>query len=289
MNWPDTFRGKVKGNEPLWQHTSFRIGGRVKFWLEPRDESNLGVLLACLRANKMRWRIIGCGSNILASSKGLRGAVIKLNSPAFKQITQKGSILNIGAGVCVKRLLRYSQERGLGGLELLAGIPASLGGTIIMNSADIGRSVEEVKVMDNYGKIQIIKKKQLCFGYRSSNLASYIILAISLKLIKRDKEVIKRNMKEFLYYRRQTQDLALPSAGCIFKNPPDTSASFLIERCGLKGKTMGGAMVSRKHANFIVNKGKVTSTDVLRLIRFIRRRVKASYNILLEPEIKIWN
>ena len=161
-------------------------------------------------------------------------------------------------------------------------------GKKIRKIRSIGDIVEEVSVMDYAGNIMTLKRKELDFSYRRSNLSDYVILDANFKLFKKDKEEIKNEINKYLDYRKRTQDISSPSAGCIFKNPPQESSGRLIDLCGLKGKSIGDAFISLKHANFILNKGRAKAEDVLGLITLVKREVKVRFGVDLEPEIKIW-
>ena len=296
------------------------MGGPVQFWVQPKDISDLQDLVKLAYRKKMSLRTIGAGTNILVDDAGIEGIVVKLNAPCFKRIiacrganlgyqyARGQQVISVGVGTTLARLVRYAQENGFSGFELLAGIPGTIGGALVMNSGNIGNSVLGVTVIDKQGWInparnkspkgkelscgvKILNRRDIRFGYRSSDLGDYIILSAHFKLIKKDKRTIKKKIKEHLDYRRMTQDLSWPSAGCIFKNPSgrnQRSAAYFIERCGLKGSSFGGAAVSSKHANFIINKGKANFADILKLISYITRSVKKRFNLDLEPEIKIW-
>ena len=271
MSWQKFLKGKLKINERLAKHTSFKIGGPVQFWVEPEDLSDLKNLVLLARKKKIPLRIIGAGSNILVNDRGIKGIVVRLNSPYFKRIRVNQQIISAGAGLNLAQLVRYAQKFGLSGFELLAGIPGTVGGALIMNAANIGNKVLDVAVMDKLGRIKILKRQNTQFNYRSSNLNRYVILSAHFKLITKDRETINKSINDYLDYRQKTQDLSKPSAGCIFKNPsfdalrslrmdlersrmgPDSpSAAYFIERCGLKGSSFGDAAVSFKHANFVI-------------------------------------
>ncbi len=255
---------------------------------------------------RMPLRIIGAGSNILVDDRGIKGMVVKLNSPCFKRITVNPSanyvakeggrigtgvnrqVISAGAGLSLARLVRFAQENGLSGVELLAGIPGTVGGGLIMNAGNIGDRVLNVTLMDKQGRVKTLNKKNTQFGYRSSNLGRYIVLNAHLKLIKKDKRAIAKSINDYLDYRRKTQDLSRSSAGCFFKNPNSQSAAYFIERAGLRGSSIGDAAVSSKHANFIINKGRASFADILRLKAYIIRRVKIRFDLGLEPEVRIW-
>jgi len=289
------FKGDYKFREPLSKHTTFRIGGRCSFWLEPKDLEDLKFILKLVREKRIPLFVIGEGSNTLVRDRNFKGIFIHLDSPYFKRIEFKENRILAGSGVKLKGLISACLKRRLGGLEFLAGIPGSLGGSLIMNAGVregkrnyfMGKLVEKVEVMDLNGNKRFLKKRDLRFGYRESNLSKYIILSAEIKLKKKKKRDILDKIKKFLKYRKETQDLSFPSAGCIFKNPKSLSAGKLIEGCGLKGKRMGGAKVSCKHANFILNIKRAKARDVLRLMRFIQKKVYEKYRVYLSPEIKI--
>ena len=306
-HWQEFLRGKLKLSEPLARHTSLKIGGPAEFWIEPKDLSDLQNLLRFVHKANIPLRVIGAGSNILADDAGIKGIVLRLSSPYFKRVVVKPSaggararqgrrkrasnqwIISAGAGVSLPRLLSAACENSLSAFELLAGIPGTVGGSLIMNAGDIGNHVLDISLIDRRGQIKKVSRKQAQFSYRSSGLNRYIILSANFKLFKTDKMAIRKKVNAYLNYRRKTQDLCLHSAGCFFKNPATRpSAGYFIERCGLKGYSSGAAGVSLKHANFIINKQGASSADILRLAAYITRQVREKYNLRLEPEVKIW-
>lgn len=286
--------GKIKLKEPLRNHTTFKIGGAADCFIEPKDTDDLKLLLNLLKRYKISFLIIGAGSNILVSDKGIAGAVIHLNSPYFKKIFFKADFIEVRAGCYLSEFISAAKERSLSGGEFLSGIPGTVGGALIMNAGQsrkgkgIGDLVESVTVMDDAGVVKTLFKKNLRFTYRRSNLSKYIILSAGIRLVKKNKQEIHNRIKEYLSYRRDSQELILPSAGCIFKNPACVSAGKLIDLCGLKDTRIGSAGISLKHANFIVNMGNADAESVLRLMRLIKKQIKAKFNIDLKPEIKIW-
>ena len=325
MNWQRCLEEKTKGrlkiNERLARHTSFKIGGPVQFWVEPKSLTDLQNLVNLTYKKSIPLRIIGAGSNILVDDRGIKGIVVKLNAPCFKRVMVNQQIIKAGAGLSLNRLVGCAIEFGLSGLELLSGIPGTVGGALVMNAGNIGDRVLDVTVMDNHGRVKILTRKYIQFNYRSSNLNHYIILSANFKLTKKNKRVIKKKINDYLDYRRKTQDLSWPSAGCFFRNPSfselnvdfksldcagdaskgdklvesqdrmslnSKSAAYFIERCGLKGSFIGDAAVSSKHANFIINKGKARFVDILTLMTHITKCVKKRFNLDLKPEIKIW-
>jgi len=274
------------------EHTFFKIGGPAKYFVEPKDGPELKSLLSSIKRYNMPLLVIGGGSNILVNDKGLRAIVLCLNSPIFKKISFQGNHVFVASGASLSQVLRLAQKQGLSGLEFLSGIPGRVGGALAMNAGipekNIGDLVEEVSVIDYNGNIKNLNKKEIKFGYRTSNFSKYIILSARLRLIKKDKQEIKNRIKRYLNHRKLTQDLSWSSAGCIFKNPKGVSAGKLIDLCGLKGKRIGGACISRIHANFILNLGHARARDVLKLMDLAKKEVKKKFNVSLEPEIKIW-
>jgi UDP-N-acetylmuramate dehydrogenase len=285
-------KSKIKFNEPLEEHTTFRIGGQVKFFIQPEDTLDLKLLLKLARRHKMPVRILGAGSNVLAGDQMMRAVVLNLVSPNFKEIILKGNSLEAGSGLSLARLLQFALAHGLAGGEFLAGIPGTVGGALAMNAGCWGRAiadlVEEVEFLDYNGKIKSLQKRDIKFSYRQSSLAKYIILKARLKFTKGNKDRARQLVRRYLARRAHAQDSSFPNAGCIFKNPPHESAAKLIDLCGLKGKRIGGAAVSLKHANFILNRSHAKAGDVLKLMSLIQKKVKNRFAVTLEPEIKIW-
>lgn len=264
-------------NEPLSKHTTFKIGGPAKRWVEPRDIEELRSVL-----NKgLAYRIIGNGSNILVRDEGVPWAVIKLTN--FKELSADNNTIKTGSGVSLNELIRFSIEKGLSGLEFLAGIPGTVGGAIKTNTGAFGKEIadvlEEIDVMDRNGNIHRIPRDEIVFGYRYSNITDdTIILGGKFYLLPGAK----------LEKRRDRLPVEFPNAGSIFKNPDGVSAGELIDRLGLKGTTCGKAMVSNKHANIIVNLGSAKAEDVMGLINYVKNRVLDETGINLELEIECW-
>jgi UDP-N-acetylmuramate dehydrogenase len=240
------------------------------------------------REKKLPWAVIGAGTNLLVLDRGFKGLVIKL-AFGLNNLTLEKNRLRAGAGVLLPRLVMFTAAKGLGGIEFLAGIPGSVGGAVVMNAGawgkEIGRFVEEVKVIDQRGEESVLRKKQLGFGYRRSRLQGgrLIITEITLKLKKMPRKAIREMIKDYLAKRRDGQPLGIPNCGSVFKNPKGDFAGRLIEAAGLKGVRVGDAQVSSKHANFIVNLGEAKAKDVIKLITRIRGAVK----VKLEPEVRI--
>ncbi len=286
----DSLKGKIRFNEPLYKHTTFGIGGPAKIWAEPKDEKDLRGVLQFVKTHKLKIFVIGSGSNVLVDDKGFDGVVIRLSSPYFKDINFEKSKVIAGTGAKLSHLVFSSCKHSLGGLETLAGIPGTVGGAVCMNSGykkSIGEFVHKVRVMDETGKLRTLYSKDLKFGYRNSNLSRYIILEVEIGLKKQEKEILIESYEHLIRLKKASQPWSQRSAGCVFKNPMRISrtAAGLIELCGLKGKRFGGAKISDKHANFIINLNRAASDDVIRLMDLVGKRVKKKFGIELEPEL----
>ena len=292
MDWWRGSKVKITKGVRLAGYTTFKIGGPAEFFSQPRDEAELKLLINLAKRYKIKLLVIGAGSNILAADRGVRAMVVRLTTPYFRRISARGNFVFVRAGCLTGRLLDFCSRRNLAGLEFLAGIPGTLGGCLAMNAGawgdSLAKKVFSCLVMERNGRIKTLKKGKIKFAYRSSSLEDYIILEACLKLDKEDGSQINQRIKRFVCQRRATQDLTRPSAGCVFKNPPGDSAGRLIDACGLKGKTIGGAAISARHANFLINIGKAKFSDVLRLMGLIKKTVRQKFNVGLEPEIKIW-
>jgi len=293
MNLDKKIKGLVMQNEPMSKHTTFKIGGPAEIFFEPRDTNDLryGVLFACTK--KKPIHIVGEGSNLLVGDDRLSGIVIRLNAPFFRKIEMNGSFVSCGAGVSISRFTGFCTQHNLSGSEFLAGIPGTVGGALVMNAGAWGSSIEEivenVTIMDYNGFIKVLNRNDIRFSYRSSGLSRCIVLAVGFRLRVRDSKKVFSTIMKYCKERTRLQDTSMPSAGCVFKNPSSgMSAGKIIDECGLKGTRIGGAEVSRRHANFIVNAGGASAADVVRLISLIRRKVNNAFNIRLDTEIKIW-
>jgi len=288
-------KGRVLLNEPLSKHTTLKIGGPVKIWAEAEDPDNLKGLLEISKTEGVPVFLIGSGSNILATDEGLDMMAISLKG-LFGCCKAKEESVSAGAGCGLQGFILDTIKSGYSGLEFMAGIPGTVGGAIKMNAGSGARGpwisdfMKQVTVCDSYGDIRHIGKSDLRFEYRSSGLKELIILEAEFNLDKsEDAATVGAGYKKFLEEKKNKQELSVPSAGCVFKNPGGftLSAAQMIEACGLKGKRLGDAVISGKHANFIVNSGKATFSDISGLIELIRREVLKKYNINLETEIEI--
>jgi UDP-N-acetylmuramate dehydrogenase len=291
----NTFSGLeeiVEKDYTLAKRTWYGLGGPADYFIRPKTTEQLREVVRRCNENKIKIYVMGFGSNLLISDKGVRGAVIKLETEQFAQISFSDEEITAWAGTELSKLVLTCVEKGLSGIEALTGIPGSIGGAVKMNAGgnfgDLGTAVESVTLMDSEGNIFEKSKPELEFDYRRSNITAKFILNARLGLSSAEPEQIMRTVKETWIYKKNNQPLNTRNSGCIFKNPPGASAGALIDRAGLKGLQIGGAVVSEKHANFIIAEKGCTSRDVIRLMEAIKQRVREQFDIELEPEIEIW-
>ena len=283
----------VETNYSLSKCTWYGLGGRADYFLRPKTVEQLKKIVQRCNENNIRIYVMGFGSNLLIGDDGLRAAVIKLEAEDFAQTQFDGEQLTAWAGAELSKLVLTCVRKGLSGIEALTGIPGSVGGAVKMNAGgnfgDTGAAVETVALMDGQGNIFEESKPELMFDYRRTNITAKFILNATLKLNSADPEQIMRTVKEIWIYKKNNQPLNTRNCGCIFKNPRGVSAGALVDRAGLKGLQIGGAIVSEKHANFIIAEKGCKSRDVTRLIDAIKQRVKEQFGIELELEIEIWD
>ena len=288
---------KIENNVLLADVTTFKIGGRARHCCEVENTEQLKEAIQLARQRDLPFFILGGGSNVLVNDKGFSGLVIKFRNETIRIIAEKSNIavLEAGAGVLLKNLVIFCLDKSLSGFEWASGIPrATLGGVLYINAGAFGQKiadiVEKVFVFDaNNQKEKEISFTSCQFGYKESIFKknkNLIILKVVLKMEKKNKLEIEKEMKRVLEYRKNFHPMGFPSAGSVFKNPKEMPAAELIEKCGLKGKTMGKAQISKKHANFIINLGNAKASDVKKLITFIKKEVKQKFNIALEEEIE---
>lgn len=287
--------GKIENSVSLKKYTTYKIGGKASCVVYPKNTTSLIKVLKFAKAKNIKYKMLGNGSNLIFSDKNYDGILIKLNE--FDDIEVYGKKIKVGAGYSLMKLSRVAQKNSLTGLEFAAGIPGTVGGAIFMNAgaykSDMGYIVQTVKVLTPDYKVVEFENKELNFHYRTSFFKKhkdFICLETVLKLEKGDKTKIAEVMKNRLKRRVESQPLNYPSAGSVFRNPKEMFAGELIEKAGLKGKKIGGAMISDKHANFIVNTGNASSEDVKKLITLAQETVKEKYDVdlLLEQEYVNW-
>lgn len=276
-------------NEPMSRHTTFRIGGNADMFINIETEEELIFCISAANQGNIPYFICGKGSDLLVSDRGIEGAVLCLSG--MKGIEISGVIVCVKAGQSMQTLCLELQKCGLSGLEFAYGIPGTVGGAVYMNAGAYGGEIADrivsVRYLDNSGTVKEIKKEDMGLGYRSSIFQTNggVILSAVFRLESGDSAEILNRMNEYLKRRKDKQPLELPSAGSVFKRPQGNFAGTLIEKSGLKGEKIGGAKVSEKHAGFIVNTGKATSTDVKALIDRIQKKVFSDSGISLEPEV----
>lgn len=283
----------VETDYPLAKQTWYGLGGPADYFIRPKTTKQLKEIVQRCNENRIGIYILGFGTNLLISDEGLRAAVIKLGTEQFKQIEFDGQEVTAWAGAELSKLVLECVQKGLSGVEALTGIPGSIGGAVKMNAGgnfgDFGAAVESVTLMDSEGSIFEKSKPELVFDYRRTNITAKFILNARLELSTGEPEQIMRTVQEIWIYKKNNQPLNTKNSGCIFKNPEGASAGALIDKAGLKGLKIGGAVISEKHANFIVAEKGCRSRDVMRLIDTIKQRVKEQFDIDLELEIDIWN
>lgn len=282
--------GPVKCHEPLSRHTSFRIGGPADLYLQPRTTAELIFALTLLKEKGVPYFLLGSGTNILVTDSGFRGAVIRLAGD-FVQFAYKGTVVKSGAAVPLARLAGDACDRDLSGLEFATGIPGSVGGALYMNAGAHGRATGDMLVdaviLDHTLSLHTFRAEELNLSYRTSGIEPGAIVCFArFSLSPGKREDIERKRREFMDFRRSRQPRQ-PNAGSIFKNPPQDAAGRLIEATGLKGHRSGGAKISEIHANFIVNCGNATATDVLTLIELVKETVHKKFGINLALEIQV--
>lgn len=289
------FGERVRFDEPLARHTSFRIGGPADVWFEPDTVEELSLCLRWASEAGVAVFLLGAGTNLLVSDRGVRGAVIRLGR-GFRFVewvtVAEEARVRAGAAVPFRRLVYDAVRRGYQGLEFAEGIPGSLGGGLAMNAGafggEIGRVVEALEGVERSGGVREIPRAEARFRYRGLDLPEgFVVTAVRLRLRRGDPESLAERVAAAREKRRRTQPLGQPNAGSIFKNPPGHFAGKLLEEAGAKGLAVGGARVSEEHANFIVNTGGARASDVRALMEELARRVRERFGIRLEPEVKL--
>jgi len=282
-------RGSVSFQAPLREYTSFKIGGPADVVVEPADIEDVCLVVQQARARKVPLFVVG-GTNLLIRDGGIRGIVVSLvRLRAIKE--EPGDVLYAEGGVGMPTLIGCAIRRSLAGLEWAAGIPGTVAGCVVMNAGtklgEMKDSVKAIRMVNLKGQIVDLEAGQIPFEYRRALLPRGIVVGVWLQLKQGIQSEIEKVVKDYLHYRRDTQPLAMPSAGCVFKNPPNDSAGRLIEAVGLKGARVGDAEVSTKHANFMVNRGQARAADVIALIGKVRSAIRRRAGVRLDLELKI--
>lgn len=295
------FRGELRENEPMSRHTSLRVGGPADLYAVPEDADDLRELIARLGSLNIPWLAIGKGYNLLVRDGGIRGAVISLGRlnrievipypHAYPPLEGEGEYIKAEAGAENLAVVRFAQERGLGGIGFISGIPGTVGGAVRMNAGAYGEGIlerTECLTLLRGGRISEFCMDELEFGYRHLTLEQGdIVLAAVLGLEPRDSRHTEEEIRRDLDLRRSKHNVGLPSAGSFFKNPPDRAAWRLIDAAGMRGACVGGAQVSEVHSNFLVNRGGATTRDFLDLAVRVKAAVLETSGISMEEEVRI--
>jgi UDP-N-acetylmuramate dehydrogenase len=292
MSLTTGFEKIVRRDEPLAMHTWFQLGGPAEYFAEPESAEQLAALVRRCHEEETPVRLLGQGSNILVRDEGVPGLVIHLSALAFCGIAIEGRAIRAGGGALLGRIVTTAVHGGLAGLETLIGIPGTVGGALHGNAGarggNIGQWTLEATVMAAGGEVVDRSSDELAFGYRESSLDDLAILEVRCELEEDDPRQLAQRMQKHWIVKKASQPMGHQCAGCVFKNPRGTAAGELIDRAGLKGTRIGGAVVSDRHANFIIAEPECTSQDVLRLIELVRGQVRDRMGFELELELEIW-
>ncbi len=292
---PPRLRARLRFDEPLAPHTTWRIGGPADVWVEVHAIRELAAFLRAARTEHVAVRILGAGSNVLVADEGAAGAILALGGDFERVVLERAGArvlrLAVGAGVKLTAFARRISNEGWAGLEFAVGIPSTVGGALVMNAGAHGSEMRGVvrwaELVAASGERSRVDAADLEFGYRRTRLPrGAVVTRVGIALHRDDPSAIRGRVRAHLDYRRTTQPLTEPSCGSVFVNPAGGSAGRLVEEAGLKGRRVGGASISTKHANFIVNEGNATAADVVALIREARNQVRARTGIDLVPEVK---
>ena len=284
---------ELREQEPMCRHTSFKVGGPAALMAFPQNGEELSAILKLAREEGVRPFFLGKGSNLLVADQGVEEFVIKIAGGLTDLTLERETILSVGAGVTLAQAANFAADHGLTGLEFAHGIPGTLGGGVFMNAGaydgELAQVILSVDCLDEAGEFHRLEKDQLELGYRSSVFTKlpWLITGARLELQKGDESEIRAKMADLAQRRRSKQPLEYPSAGSTFKRPAGHFAGGLIQQCGLKGRSVGGAQVSEKHAGFVINTGGATCQDILDLIRLVRKTVLEETGVELEPEVRM--
>lgn len=286
----ECIEGDVQKGVTMALHTTWRVGGRADYLISPAHRQEVAAVLALLEEAGVPWMVVGAGSNLLVRDGGIRGAVLHLGKLRGLVYEGDGRIRAEG-GLPLMTLLRETVSRGLGGIEELAGIPGSVGGALAMNagagSQTIGACVEEAVVVDADGE-GVWDARRFGFGYRRSALTEKtVLLEALLRLDTVERKPLEARFDKCLAKKREAHGVGYPNAGSVFKNPQGGSAWRLIDEAGLRGRRIGDAEISTRHANFIVNRGRATAHDIISLMELVVETVRRQSGVLLEPEVRI--
>ncbi len=273
-------------------YSTFRAGGKAEALCFVSDLPTLMQLISFLESEAIARMTVGKGSNLLVTDKGIKGAVIFLKGKLAEVNEESTNEVTVGGGLSVVRLLKYCIQHELAGMEFMSGIPGTLGGAVVMNAGaygeEIGDRLLRLGVVTFDGKTEEIDRSRISFEYRKTSIPERsIVYSVTLGLKRGERESIRERIESNLKKRKESQPLDMPSCGSVFKNPPGNFAGRLIEESGLKGKRIGGAMISPKHANFIVNADNAKASDIIELIDYTRQKVREDSGLDLETEIRV--
>ncbi|MFV2070081.1 MAG: UDP-N-acetylmuramate dehydrogenase [Pirellulales bacterium] len=292
MSWFQDFQEIVQPSAPLAPHTWFKLGGPAEFFARPTSLDQLIQLVRRCHDQSLAIRILGGGSNVLVRDQGVPGVVVRLDHPAFQEITVIRPHLRAGGGAALGQVISAAVRAGLAGIEPLVGIPGSVGGALHGNSGshgtDVGQWTRRATVMTRAGDIIQHEGEDLVFSYRQSSLDALVILEAEFVLEEDDPEQLTKRMQKQWIVKKASQPMAHQPAECVFKNHRGLSASSLVEQAGLKGMRIGGAEVCQQDANFIIVQEGATSDDVLRLIDHVRKEVADRLDVELELALDVW-
>ncbi len=289
-SWFEGFKGVLREGVDLSSKSRLGVGGRAAVLVEPWAEEDAALFLRVCAERGLPYHFLGGGSNVLIPDEGVDAFVFTI--PQWNRVVRDGNRLVASAGTTLPSLIRKAKDLGLEGLESLIGIPAQVGGAVRMNAGtkegETFDHLVSVRVAEESGEIRELERADLNPGYRDSNLGNVLITTATFELKPSNRLLIQERIKEYLLYRNRSQPVTEPSLGCIFKNPEGDAAGRLVEASGMKGAREGNIKVSEKHANYFVNLGEGTSTQVLELMGRVQEAVEKEFGILLSPEIRIW-
>jgi UDP-N-acetylmuramate dehydrogenase len=285
-----TLAGPTRYDEPLARHTTFRIGGPAQIHFSPSSTEGVAAAVDWAKRKGVPWLVLGLGSNVLIRDGGFPGLVIKIGK-GLDTLTEKGPVWKAGAGLPTPLLARRAADAGMAGVQRLVGVPGTVGGGVFMNAGAHGQDFASVLVtatlLSPEGEVVERARKAISFTYRRSGLEGHVVLGCAVRLEEEEPAGVKADLAEVLKRRRAGTPFDQPCCGSVFKNPPDTTAGRYIDRCGLKGRRVGGAVISELHANYIVNRGTATAEDVLKLMDIARTAVFKEFGVELELEVKV--
>jgi UDP-N-acetylmuramate dehydrogenase len=282
--------GAFREHEPLVRHTTYRIGGPARYHFSPSSPEAATGAIAWAKQHKVPLLVLGLGSNVLIRDGGFPGLVLKIGK-GLDALSHRAGIWKVGAGLPVPHLARKTAEEGYAGIHRLIGVPGTVGGGVYMNAGahgnDFASALVSATVVDLSGTVSEMPRSKIPYSYRRSGLGDRVVLGCVLKLEKDDPERLRTEIAELLRRRKAGTPYDQPCCGSVFQNPTESTAAKLIDQCGLKGRRVGGAEISRMHANYIVNVGNASADDVLKLIDIARTAVFKDFGVELEMEVKV--